>query len=83
MAVIEKNLTLVGSKKRKRIAALFDSGATDSCIREDLAESLDVPADLPGCREGARAGLPCEDPRPVRGRVRERIRLISPRVVPF
>jgi hypothetical protein len=42
MAVIEREVELVGTKGQEKTLALFDSGATYSCIREDLAKKLDV-----------------------------------------
>lgn len=40
MAVIEKKIKLKGSKGEEELLALFDSGATYSCIREELARKL-------------------------------------------
>ncbi|HLC16922.1 MAG TPA: retropepsin-like aspartic protease [Thermodesulfovibrionia bacterium] len=42
MSVIEKKLQFQGSKGDKKISALFDSGATYSCIRQKLAEELEI-----------------------------------------
>ncbi|MCL6448727.1 MAG: retropepsin-like domain-containing protein [Armatimonadetes bacterium] len=42
MAIIEKEIELVGSKGRKKIKGLFDSGATYSCISRELAKELEV-----------------------------------------
>ncbi|MGQ9826061.1 MAG: retropepsin-like aspartic protease [Desulfotomaculales bacterium] len=42
MAIIEKEIELVGSKGRKKIKGLFDSGATYSCIGRELAKELEV-----------------------------------------
>ncbi|MCL6447745.1 MAG: retropepsin-like domain-containing protein [Armatimonadetes bacterium] len=42
MAIIEKEIELVGSKGRKRIKALFDSGAIYSCIAGELAGELEI-----------------------------------------
>jgi hypothetical protein len=47
MAVIEKPVTLEGSKGKKDVVALFDSGATYSCIRPDLAMQLGLTEALP------------------------------------
>lgn len=40
MAIIAKQLKLVGSKGEKELEGLFDSGSTYSCIERSLAESL-------------------------------------------
>lgn len=40
MAVIAKELELVGSKGRAKVTGLFDSGATYSFIRKELAAGL-------------------------------------------
>ncbi len=40
MSVIEKKILLEGSKGKKEILTLFDSGATYSCIQKDLARKL-------------------------------------------
>ncbi|MGQ9531881.1 MAG: retropepsin-like aspartic protease [Desulfotomaculales bacterium] len=42
MAAIEKTLELVGSRGRKKVTGLFDSGATYSCIKKDLARELEI-----------------------------------------
>ena len=47
MAVIQKEIELAGSKGRKKELALFDSGATYSCIRKDLAQELETILPLP------------------------------------
>jgi predicted aspartyl protease len=47
MAVIQKEIELVGSKGRTKEVALFDSGATYSCIRREIAEKLEVILTLP------------------------------------
>ncbi len=47
MAVIEKSVRLAGSKKDRELVALFDSGATYSCIQPGLAENLGRPEALP------------------------------------
>ena len=40
MAVIEKGIRLVVSKGEEQVVAIFDSGATYSCIQPQLAEEL-------------------------------------------
>ena len=40
MAVIAKKIKLAGSKGAKELEALFDSGATYSCIKRAVAEKL-------------------------------------------
>ena len=47
MAVIEKEIKLVGSKGEHELVGLFDSGATYSCIDRDLAEELEILIPLP------------------------------------
>jgi len=47
MAIIEKKIWFEGSKGKKEIEALFDSGATYSCIRKDIAEKLEFIVPLP------------------------------------
>ncbi len=47
MAIIEKEIELVGSRGRKRVRGLFDSGATYSCIGRELAEALEILTPLP------------------------------------
>ncbi len=42
MAVIEKEVRLVGSKGERELVGLFDSGATYSCIDWQLAEELEM-----------------------------------------
>jgi hypothetical protein len=51
MAIIEKKLVLAGSKAREEVVALFDLGATYSCIRPDLAEKLGSPETTPEAME--------------------------------
>lgn len=48
MAVIQKRIRLVGSKGAKKVIVLFDSGATYSCIRPDLARQLERSVTIPG-----------------------------------
>ena len=40
VSVLEHEVTLIGSKGRARCQALFDSGATYSIIRKDIAEII-------------------------------------------
>ena len=40
MAVIEKTVELIGSKTREKVVALFDSGASYSCVQPQIAERL-------------------------------------------
>ncbi len=40
MAIIAKKLRLEGSRGSKEVEALFDTGASYSCIRRELAEEL-------------------------------------------
>jgi len=47
MAIIEKEIELVGSRGRKKVKGLFDSGATYSCISRELAEALEILTPLP------------------------------------
>ena len=47
MAVIQKTIRFAGSKGRQEVLALFDSGATYSCIRPELAAALEVVLPLP------------------------------------
>jgi len=47
MAVIEKIIQLVGSKGKKEVIALFDSGSTYSCIKPSLAKKLGKIEKLP------------------------------------
>lgn len=51
MAVIEKKIKLKGSKGEVQLIALFDSGATYSCIQEELAKKLEIFTPLPGMRK--------------------------------
>jgi len=69
MAVIEKEIKLVGSKGEQELVGLFDSGATYSCIDRDLAKKLGALEPLPSPRslETAEAGRTVE--------VRERVTL--------
>ena len=47
MTIIAKEIELVGSKGREKVIGLFDSGATYSCIKRELAEKLGVIEILP------------------------------------
>lgn len=47
MAVIEKKIELAGSRGKEEVVALFDSGATYSCIQPELAERLEMTTSLP------------------------------------
>ncbi len=47
MAVIQKEIELEGTKGRKKVIALFDSGATYSCITPKLAQELELILPLP------------------------------------
>jgi len=47
MAVIQKTIRLAGSKSAEEAAAIFDSGATYSCIEPGLAEKLETILTLP------------------------------------
>ena len=47
MAVIEKQIKLRGSKGEADVVAVFDSGATYSCIHPDLAKKLGKTEFLP------------------------------------
>ncbi len=51
MAVIQKAIRLEGIKRTEDADAVFDSGATYSCIQPELAESLDVVQTLPQSME--------------------------------
>ncbi len=62
MAVIEKEIGLVGSKGEHELVGLFDSGATYSCIDRDLAKKLGPldPLPVPLSLETAEAGRTME-----------------------
>jgi len=47
MAVIEKEIKLLGTKGSKRVFALFDSGASYSCIEASFADELEPAIKLP------------------------------------
>ena len=50
MSVIEKSIKSRGSKGEAEKPALFDSGASYSCIRKELAEKLGIVEALPDAR---------------------------------
>ncbi|MBI3097044.1 MAG: retroviral-like aspartic protease [Planctomycetes bacterium] len=47
MGIIRKRLLVIGHKGRTRVEALFDTGASHSMLREDIAPRLGVPEELP------------------------------------
>ena len=47
MSILEHEVTLIGSRGRTRCHALFDSGATYSIIRRDIAERIESLVLLP------------------------------------
>lgn len=47
VSIIEKSIELEGPKGTVTVTALFDSGASVSCIDRDLAEHLGTPVSLP------------------------------------
>ncbi|MBI2891796.1 MAG: retroviral-like aspartic protease [Nitrospirae bacterium] len=47
MSVIQKPITLAGSKAQRDVTALFDSGATYSCINPEIARGLGITDSLP------------------------------------
>jgi hypothetical protein len=47
MAIIEKQIKLVGSRGTKQVPAIFDSGASYSCIRPEIARELELALKLP------------------------------------
>ena len=51
MAVIIKTIRLKGSKGEEQNEAIFDSGATYSCIHPKLAEELEIIVPLPELME--------------------------------
>ena len=51
MAIIEKSIELVGPKTNVTVTALFDSGASVSCVDRALAERLGTPVTLPHPRK--------------------------------
>ncbi|MEW5692774.1 MAG: retropepsin-like aspartic protease [Candidatus Hydrogenedentota bacterium] len=51
MAVIQKQVLLVGSKGKREVQALFDSGASYSCLNPKLAKEIEQIIPLPEPRE--------------------------------
>ena len=47
MAIIEEPIELRGSRGRRQVLALFDSGSTYSCIRPDIAREVEIVVPLP------------------------------------
>lgn len=47
MAIIEKEIRLVGSKGEGKVIAIFDNGASYSCIQPELAKQLGMVEPLP------------------------------------
>jgi len=47
VAVIQKRIRLAGSKGSREVVAIFDSGATYSCIQPELAKMLGTVEPLP------------------------------------
>ncbi|MDH5364165.1 MAG: retropepsin-like domain-containing protein [Dehalococcoidia bacterium] len=47
MAIIQKEIRLVGSKGEGKVIAIFDSGASYSCIQPELAKELGMVERLP------------------------------------
>uniref|UniRef100_A0A7C6AA79 Retroviral-like aspartic protease n=1 Tax=candidate division WOR-3 bacterium TaxID=2052148 RepID=A0A7C6AA79_UNCW3 len=47
MAIIQKKLSLEGSKGKEEVIALFDTGSTYSCIKPELALKLGIIEKLP------------------------------------
>jgi len=45
--VLERDITLVGSRGRRRCRVLFDSGASYSLVRPDIAVAIATPEPLP------------------------------------
>lgn len=60
MSVLQKEILLIGTHGRRRCQALFDSGASFSIVRKDIAEALQPLSPLPEAQdwifETARAG---------------------------
>ncbi|MBC8204680.1 retroviral-like aspartic protease [bacterium] len=46
MAIIERKILLRGPLGAKEVTALFDSGASNSCIRPEIARELEQPIPL-------------------------------------
>ncbi len=68
MAIIEKEVELVGSKGKEKVTGLFDSGATYSCIEKELAQQLEmiIPLPMPLPFETAKKGEEVEAEEAVR-----------------
>jgi len=47
VAIIQKEIRLVGSKGEGKVIAIFDSGASYSCIQPELAKELGMVEPLP------------------------------------
>lgn len=47
MAIIQKEIRLAGWKGETKVMAIFNSGASYSCIQPELAEALEVVLSLP------------------------------------
>lgn len=47
MAIIQKRIRLAGSKGQEEVEALFDGGASYSCISKELAARLEIILPLP------------------------------------
>ena len=45
--VIRKKITLIGSKGKMNLDAIFDSGSTYSCIHPDIAKEIEIMIPLP------------------------------------
>jgi hypothetical protein len=45
--ILEKEIILIGMRGSRRCRALFDSGASYSIIRPDIAKSVETPRELP------------------------------------
>ncbi|HEY9594911.1 MAG TPA: retropepsin-like aspartic protease [Spirochaetia bacterium] len=62
MSVLQKEILLIGARGRRRCQALFDSGASFSIVRRDIAEALQPLSPLPDVEdwvfETARVGEP-------------------------
>jgi predicted aspartyl protease len=58
MAIIQKEIEFAASKSREKVIAIFDSGATYSCIKREIAEKLGIvellsePLELVTAKEG-------------------------------
>lgn len=44
--VLYRDLTFEGAKETRTLKTLFDSGASYSCVRQDIAEALTIPIPL-------------------------------------